>query len=260
MIDFHSHLIPGVDDGAVDLGQTRAALAAMREHGVSTIVTTPHLSGALTHKPEALESFLQDVDSAWADVERLVADEFPDLRVERGFEVMLDTPTPELSDPRIHLAGSRFVLVEFPFMSIPPACSQTLFELKVKGLTPIIAHPERYRNLRHVDVVDEWRSVGSFLQINNGSILGRYGQTAERLAWELLERGWADYLSSDYHARGSLIVEETRQRLVRAAGEEPTRLLMETNAARILEGKDPEPVPGFSKRGSLWRRILGLGK
>ena len=127
----------------------------------------------------------------------------------------------------------------------------------MKGWRPIIAHPERYRNLSDVELVDEWRSVGALLQVNSGSLLGKYGQTAEKLAWSLLERGWADYLASDFHARGSLHVAAALALVRTRAGDRIARLLSEENPARLLRGEDPLEVPPVQLKRSLWRGLLG---
>jgi protein-tyrosine phosphatase len=258
MIDFHSHLVPAVDDGAASLDETRAALETFRAQGVHTVLTTPHLRGSVTVKPEDLAAFLAKVDAAWEEMRALAAAEFPEMRVERGFEVMLDTPAPDLSDPRVRLAGTRFVLVEFPFMSIPPNAGPALFELKMAGWKPVIAHPERYGNLDpSLREAAEWRRVGGLLQLNGGSLLGRYGKQEQALAWDLLKRGMASYLCSDYHARGRCSAQEARSAVERAMGEERARLLTETNPQRLLEGKSPLDVPPLEERRSFWGRLFG---
>lgn len=260
MIDFHNHLIPGVDDGATDLDQTREALAVFREQGVRTVVATPHLKASLVDRSNALEEFLGRVDEAWEGVLALGTAEFPEMRLERGFEVMLDVPEPDLSDPRLRLAGTSSVLVEFPFMTVPPNAEGTLFALKVAGWTPVLAHPERYGNLDPEGRAAEgWRRVGARLQVNGGSLLGRYGSAAEGVAWGLLRRGWADYLCSDYHARGRCPSAEARAELERRGGAEQARLLTETNPARLLDDAPPEPVPPLRGRRPFWKRILGRG-
>jgi protein-tyrosine phosphatase len=258
MIDFHSHLVPGVDDGAATLEETRAALAAYREQGVRAVVTTPHLAGSVTKRPAELADALARSDEAWEGVAALAAAEFPELRVERGFEVMLDTPAPDLADPRLRLAGTRFVLVEFPFMAVPPNAAPALFELKMAGWMPILAHPERYGAL-HGDVAaaEEWRRVGAHLQGNGASLIGKYGPEAQRAAWRLLHRGWLDYVCSDYHARGNLHVRSAREAVLRAGGEEQAVLLFETNPGRMLEGKLPLPVPPLARPPEpLWKRLF----
>jgi protein-tyrosine phosphatase len=120
MIDLHCHLLPGVDDGAADLDQARAALRTMTEQGVRGVVVTPHLDGSATRSPERLEAQLQRVATGWEAFRALRDSEQPELRIDRGAEVMLDTPDPDLSDPRVRMAGTAFVLVEFPFLQVPP--------------------------------------------------------------------------------------------------------------------------------------------
>ena len=259
MIDFHNHLIPGVDDGASSPEEAAAALAVFREQGVRTVVVTPHINGALTTHPAALETRLAEVDAGWAALEEVAASE-PGMRVLRGAEVMLDAPQVDASDPRLRLAGTRFVLVEFPFMNVPPNAPRALYELGGAGWRPVLAHPERYGNAA-VDLADalEWRSVGALLQVNAGSLLGRYGDRPRRLAWALLERGMVDYLGSDYHARGRCAVVDCRAELERRGAGEQAALLLEENAARLLNGDDPLPVPPIVPQLPFWRRVLGLG-
>ena len=260
MIDFHNHLIPGVDDGAADAEQTRAALETFREQGVVRVVCTPHVGGEVTRRPAELAALLESLDGGWERT-REVAAGFPGMEVLRGAEVMLDTPEPDLSDPRLRLAGTRFVLVEFPFMVIPPNGPRALFDLKMAGWQPVLAHPERYSNAADTLAdAEEWRRVGACLQVNGGSLLGRYGVKAQSLAWGLLERGWADYLCSDYHARGFCPVAECRRALSARGADEQAVLLTETNPERLLAGQAPLAVPPLRSAPPLWRRLLGLGR
>jgi protein-tyrosine phosphatase len=261
MIDFHNHLIPGVDDGAASLDESRAALEAYRAQGATAVVATPHLRATLADTPAELDGYLAEVDAAWGRLRELGAAEFPGLRLERGFEVMLDTPSPRLSDPRLRLAGTAFVLVEFPFMSVPPNAETTLFGLKVSGWTPVIAHPERYANADAAGrAAAGWKHVGALLQVNAGSILGKYGPEARDRAWTLLEQGLADFVCSDYHARGTLHLAACREALAAAGGEEQARLLTEENPARLLAGEQPLPVAPLRRRSrSVWSRLFGRG-
>lgn len=260
MIDFHNHLIPGVDDGAADADETRAALETFRGQGVARVVCTPHVGGEVTRRPAELAALLERLDRGW-DEARAVAADFPDMELLRGAEVMLDTPEPDLSDPRLRLAGTRFVLVEYPFMVVPPNGSRALFDLKMAGWMPVLAHPERYGNAAtDLSDAEEWRRVGTYLQVNCGSLLGRYGPRAQQLAWGLLERGHVDYLSSDYHARGTCPVAECRRALQARGAEEQAVLLTETNPERLLAGQAPLPVPPLRAARPLWRRLLGLGR
>lgn len=258
MIDFHSHLVPGVDDGAVDLAQSRTALETLWRQGVRGLVTTPHLIGSLTTRPERLAGFFEMLDPAWESFRELARAEFPALRVERGLEIMLDTPAPDLSDPRARLAGTSFVLVEFPYMTVPPQSASAVSELRARGWHPVIAHPERYGGVDpELRVIDAWRSAGGLLQVNCGSLLGRYGAAALETTRRLLARGWVSYLSSDYHARGRCAIGAAREALAGQGAEEQARLLMEENPARLLDGLPPLEVPPLPERPEpFWRRLL----
>lgn len=258
MLDFHNHLMPAVDDGACDLDDSRGGLAMLRTQGVREIITTPHIRGSLTDRPRELESFLGVLDAAWDSLRALAEVEFPDLRLERGVELMLDIPRPNLDDPRLRLAGSSFALVEFPFMAVPPHSTLAIRNLTEKGWVPVIAHPERYANMPdNYDLVDDWRDAGAFIQVNSGSLLGYYGAGPRRLAWALLERGSADFLSSDYHSRGKCAVAQCAEALTNAGGVAQLRALTVTNPHRMLAGETPIPVPPLDGgRPSLWRRIL----
>jgi protein-tyrosine phosphatase len=260
MIDFHNHVVPGVDDGAADLEQSRAALAAFREQGATAVVATPHARASVTAAPGGVDAFLASVEPARAALEAMARAEFPGLRLERGFEVMLDVPTPDLSDPRLRLAGTRFVLVEFPFMGVPPNADQALFAVKMAGLLPILAHPERYPGVAAApEMAEGWSRVGALLQVNAGSLLGRYGPEPFQAARALLRRGAAAYVASDYHARGTLHCAAFRAALEERGAGELAGLLLDENPARILRDQPPLPVPALPerKRRSFFGRIFG---
>lgn len=256
VVDLHNHLMPGVDDGATNVEESRAALAAMRESGVTSLVATPHLKGSLTRSPEMLQARLAELDAGWERLQSLGASEFPGVSLFRGVELMLDTPSPDLSDPRLRLAGGNFVLMEFPFMTVPPHSAHAISELRMQGWKPVIAHPERYAGLDpRLEIAGEWRRCGGILQVNVGSILGRYGEEARMRALALLERGWVDLMASDYHARGRLMVRSASEKLKELGAEDQARLLLMTNPTRLLAGEDPLPVAPLPAQRSLWSRI-----
>jgi protein-tyrosine phosphatase len=260
IIDFHNHLMPAVDDGAQSEGECIDALREFRHHGVATVVVTPHVDGSLTNKPQALAERLQELDEGWKILQRCAAEE--GVQVRRGVELLLDTPEPNLADARLRLDGGEFVLMEFPHMMVPPQSARAVRYIADAGYRPIIAHPERYRGfVAQIDQAAEWKQNGAYLQMNGGSLLGRYGTEARRAAFELLERGWVDYLCSDYHARGSALVAEYRALLESQDANEQAHTMMETNPARMLEGLKPLPVtPLRSKPPGMWRRVAAIFK
>ena len=124
--DFHSHLVPGVDDGAQTLEDALEAVQRMIDAGIGRVLTTPHLRGSLTHDRSELERRLAEVDVAWESISEAVQRRFPGVEFSRGHEVMLDVPDPDLSDVRLRLAGTDFVLIEWPRLQIPPRTEPVL--------------------------------------------------------------------------------------------------------------------------------------
>jgi protein-tyrosine phosphatase len=258
MLDFHNHLMPGVDDGAADIAESRLALSVMSGQGVTTVITTPHIRASQTHRSEDLYRYLTKLDTAFAELRELGKNEFPNLRIERGVEMALDVPSPMLIDARMHLAGTPFVLVEFPFMSIPPNSTMPLREIRATGVTPIIAHPERYSNMAgNLELIENWKEVGACVQINAGSLVGQYGATAKRLVWEILEQGWADYMCSDYHARGRCSLKAAGAALIERGGEMQFRDLTDTNPERMIQGLAPIPVSPLEEvQLKFWKKVF----
>jgi len=243
LVDLHNHVIPGVDDGAQDAAEARLALATLARDGVSALVATPHVELSLTGR-EALASRLDEIDAAWLVLESCA--QGSGVVVQRGAEVRLGEADPDLSDPRLRLAGGRFVLVEFAFFTVPPRSERVLASIVRRGLLPIVAHPERYSGLDPgLEVVESWRAAGALLQVNGGSLLGRYGTAPARSAAALLARGWVDYLASDYHARGAPRIRETREYLEMHGGQEQSELLTRVNPARLLRDEKPLAVPAL---------------
>jgi protein-tyrosine phosphatase len=256
LVDLHSHVIPGVDDGAVDLDEALAALRAMRLAGVSHVAATPHVDGSLTLQQSAIDERLAEIDAAWESLCSACNGDVNMPAVSRGAEVKLDTPEPDVSDPRLRVAATDFVLVEFPFMSVPPRSALAIAALRSSGYIPIVAHPERYHGiLRMGHTIEEWRGAGAYLQVNAGSVLGRYGPDAQRVASLLLQRGWVDYIASDHHSRGRMPYGDCVELLRRSGGAEQAAILLRVNPQRLLENTAPLPVAPLQEEPGLWSRI-----
>lgn len=258
IVDFHNHLMPAVDDGAQSVTESSQALSALKDAGVSTIVATPHFEANLTIKPPNFQNRMQEIDASFAELQACAA-RIEGVRVERGVELALDIPEPDLSDAKLRLAGGSFFLMEFPAMMVPPGSERVVRALSESGFTPIIAHPERYYGMLHtIELAGAWRAAGAYLQVNSGSLLGRYGIEARNTGFELLRRGWVDYLSSDYHARGPVLVGQCWSLLEKLDAKEQASTLMKTNPARILEGNPPLPVQPLRVKHTLWSRVAAV--
>ncbi len=261
--DLHSHLVPGVDDGARSLEESLEAVERMVAAGIGRIVTTPHVNASHTRDSGLLGEWLDEVDGPWQELAEQVQERFPDVELLRGHEVMLDVPDPDFSDARLRLAGTSFVLVEWRRLQIPPGTEHVIERITDAGYHPIIAHPERYTGIRQdLNCAGAWRDAGAYLQVNNGSFTGRYGPEARGAACELVARGWADYLSSDFHARAHLEIHLRDAEGFFAAhdGLEQFGLLTVTNPGRVIQDQLPLPVPPLQIREGFWDRFANIFK
>lgn len=266
LTDFHNHLMPGVDDGARDVSFSAGALAAFRREGVRQVITTPHFDAALTKDPERLAVRLGELDAGWAALRDVLAKDPENtgagaIRLERAVEMMLNVTDPDVSDPRLRLAGTNFVLVEFPMLHLPPVnVSAPIVHLRRAGYTPVVAHPERYRNLESLMTLRELIAAGALLQVNAGSFFGDYGTRAQQWALEIIGEGLASYVCSDYHARGEPGVARVLETFAASGFATQATLLVEVNGARLLAGQVPEPVPPAQTRTApsapWWKRLL----
>lgn len=257
-VDFHNHLLPGADDGARDLAEAAEALRRLCADGVVELIAAVHVAALCAERPVDWHRRMEVIDAAYGELGRLVAVEFPALRLRRGAEVRLDTPKPDFRDARLRLAGGRFVLVEFAGFDVPTFGARLIRQVCEDGWVPVLAHPERYRGVGTVALAREWTAAGARLQMNHGSLAGRFGAEPRAVAAALLAEGLVSYVSSDYHARGRTWTAETIE-AVRAepAGDEVLAML-ELNGRRLLQDQAPLPVPPLRDRPGVMRRLKDL--
>lgn len=261
LVDIHSHLVPGVDDGARHLPGALSAIERMTHHGIRRLVTTPHLRASLAGIPGRLDERLDEVTAAYELTREAVREEFPDVEYLRGHEVLIDVPEPDVSDERMRLAGTSFVLVEWPRLQVPPGTDRVVRFIRENGYRPIIAHPERYMGMQQrSELPFKWKEAGARLQVNYGSLVGRYGSEAQTVAWRLLGQGLVDYLASDFHGQSRLKIykREAWAEIHERGGDEALDLLCRVNPARVLEDAEPLPVPAISPPSVLLQRLRGI--
>jgi protein-tyrosine phosphatase len=251
VIDIHSHLLPGVDDGSPSIDVSVAVLHRFGDEGVDVLVCTPHLRATEAHRAphEQYAAIFEEL------VRRAPAK--PELKL--GWEIMLDVPGADLRAPHLRLGGSTAVLVEFPRMQVPHGAAEELFRLSMSGLVPVLAHPERYLGCTE-ELVDQWRGVGAVIQTDAAVLLGHASMA--QLAQSLLEQGLVDCIASDNHGdRRSLL--PARQWLLEIGASEQAELLTHQNAERLLESRPVIPVAPIPRveRGMLVRlKELLLGR
>jgi len=196
MIDLHSHILPGVDDGPTTLQESLEIARRAAADGVRVIAATPHVRDDYPTSAETMERLVGEVRAALHEAQIPV-----DVRP--GGEIAIDW-LDRLSDDEIRrfgLGGSpRYLLVEFPYAGWPLSLHEWVFRLVSKEITPVLAHPERNADVQQNP--EELRPLvdsGALVQITAASLDGRIGRVARGAAVELLDRGLAHLLASDAH-------------------------------------------------------------
>lgn len=259
--DVHSHLVPGVDDGARSVDDVLEGVGRMVACGIGRILTTPHIDASLTLSPDRLDRRISDVEEAWERARSAVSERFPSVDARCGFEVKVDVPDADFSERNLWLAGTDYILVEWPRMRVPPSSAAVVRRIAESGPRPIIAHPERYGGLDpELRTVETWREAGALLQVNYGSVVGRYGARAAEVALRLLERGWVHYLSTDFHGRPHLDLYhgEAKAKLASLGFPEQFEMLAAENTARLFENREPLEVSPIVVSRGLWDRLRGM--
>jgi protein-tyrosine phosphatase len=246
MIDIHSHLLPGVDDGSPTVDVSVPVLRHFVASGVRKLVCTPHL--------RASRAASAPYDRHVEILEALRSRAPQGIELALGWEIMLDVPGADLTSPRLGLGGSSAVLVEFSHGAVPPTGTDELFRLRMSGIVPVLAHVERYWGTTPARV-ETWRGVGAVIQVDSAALKG-HGRT-HHLAVDLVERGLVDVIASDNHG-DSRSLATARDWLLELGAQEQAELLTETNAARLLANEPPVQVPPIERRRGVLTRLRAL--
>ncbi|HKT59611.1 MAG TPA: CpsB/CapC family capsule biosynthesis tyrosine phosphatase [Gemmatimonadales bacterium] len=248
MIDLHSHLLPAVDDGSRTVEQSVGVLRRMAELGITDVCLTPHLRAN-----ETVDAPPERHDDAFHAL-RAKAPSVP--RLHRGAEVMLDRPLPLEPDRmrRITLGGTQYILVEFPRLVAADAVTNALTRVRDAGLTPVLAHPERYGSCS-VEAVAFWRSLGARMQVDATTL--HSPQTRGQRARQLVAAGLADILAGDNHGDERTIAAGAD--FLRALdGHAQAALLTVANPGAILRGEPLADVPPLVIKRTWMQRLRQL--
>jgi protein-tyrosine phosphatase len=245
VIDLHSHVLPGLDDGASDLEEAVAICRAAAADGIQVLAGTPHVSFHYRTTPEAMEAALLRVRDAVGDLVEVVG----------GGEVTLEELTRPVEElRRFALGGSDHVLVETPYSGWPLDIAQRLFVLRSQRLRPVLAHPERNADVQsRPELLQPLVDAGALVQLTAASLDGRIGGRAERCARTLLDRRLAHLIASDAHAPAVRAVGMSTA--ARAVGDDAlARWLTVGVPAAILAGERIPERPAVTRRRGLFRR------
>ena len=248
MIDIHTHILPGLDDGARSLDEAVAMLRMAKEAGTTDIVASPHANQQFAFHPESVERAIARLRAAAGDIPR----------IHYGCEMHL---TPEnmqdaLRAPaRYSIAHAGYLLVELSDSLIPRNAGDIFMRMLDAGMRPILAHPERNPILQaRLHELEEWVASGCLTQITAQSLSGGFGRPAKAAAQELLQRGMAHFIASDAHdpKHRPPLLAEARETVEAAFGPETAARLFSENPRCCLQGMPVCASAPRRKRFRLW--------
>lgn len=190
--DWHCHLLPGVDDGVQDIGETLQILEEWEMLGVETVWLTPHIMEDMPNRPVDLRKGFGALKTRYTGR----------IKLHLAAEHMMDGPfAKRLEEDDVLPIGYRHnrLLVETSYYTPPMNLAETIDSVKAKGYDPLLAHPERYQYMGRRDY-HHWKNQGVLFQLNLPSVLGAYGPEVQQKAEWLLKENMYDYCGTDTHA------------------------------------------------------------
>ncbi len=200
-VDIHSHLLPGIDDGAKDLDDSIALISKMYSYGIKNFITTPHVLGDVyPNSSKTILNKLEEVRKA------LVERGYNDIKIAAAAEYMMDEQFIErLEKDDILTLKDNMILVEMSYFNAPINLYDILFEIQLKGYKPVLAHPERY-NFYHNDFQNYYKlkKAGCLFQLNLLSLTEQYGTGVKKTAEKLIKENLYDFVGTDTHHKNHL--------------------------------------------------------
>lgn len=237
MIDMHSHILPGIDDGSQSIEESIKMIKEAKETGFTAIVSTSHyIEESYNFSRYEREELIKNIN------EGLQAENI-DIKIYNGAEAYVSTNLTELIEkeelPTIN--ESKYLLMELPMHSEILYLDNIIYDLKTNGITPIIAHPERYSYVqKNLKILQDLINKGVLFQANYGSIIGKYGKEAKKTVKKLLKNNMIHFLGTDTHRSGTIYTQMDKilKKLEKLIGKEKLELLSKTNPQKVLNNED----------------------
>jgi protein-tyrosine phosphatase len=262
MIDIHHHLLWDQDDGStsIELSLEMAQMAA--GDGITHIACTPHANGYYDYNPELIRAKIAELQSL------LLQRNIP-ITLGQGcdFHVSYDNIQLARTEPtRFSLNGGGYLLVELADHALPPTLGEVFYQMQLDGVIPILTHPERNLTLqKDISRIGDWLRGGLLVQVTAGSVLGKMGKTAQRIAHELLAKRWVHFLATDAHNVTSRPpkMREAMDYVAEKYNPDYAHLLCVSNPLAAFMNKpmqpQPEPLDLYEEttQKSWWQRLTG---
>ncbi len=194
--DMHSHLLPDLDDGLKTLDETIDFIRQLQQLGYSKLICTPHIISDI--HPNCADTILPKLEL----VRNALKERQINISIEAAAEYMvdLDMENELLSGRPLLTFGRNLILIEMSYMAASPNMERVIFQLRMNGLQPVLAHPERYGYYYNdFKAYERFKDLGCLLQVNLLSLLGYYGKPAKLTAEKLIKNNMVDLLGTDMH-------------------------------------------------------------
>ena len=240
MIDVHTHILPGLDDGAADIYDSIEMAALAYENGTKVIAATPHCNIPGVYG----NYFGKEYCRVYRETKEIIQREQPGLTLLAGMEVYTTEEVPELLvDGKIFpINRTRYVLMEFDFAEDPDFADRMLRRVQEVRAIPLVAHAERYEFVQDdPEIVWNWKMMGCEIQVNKGSFLGRFGTRAQKAAFKLLNHNLVTAVASDAHSpvRRTTCMADAYEYLRKEYAEKYLDVLFHVNPKNICSGRKP---------------------
>lgn len=234
MIDFHTHILPGIDDGSKTMEDTIKILEQAKKAGFTDVVATSHYLEEYYEADEETRRNLLEKIQNQVDINLYLGNE---LYITRNIEKLL-------KDHKLSTINhSRYLLMELPFNNQVIFLNEVIYKLLSMEIVPIIAHPERYEYVqKNPDQLKELIDSNVLFQMNYGSIVGQFGKKAQKTAKYLLKQDYIHFLGSDIHRANGIYlqIEKILKKIEKIIGKEKLHILTEVNPRYVLENKEIE--------------------
>ncbi|MBY7144612.1 tyrosine protein phosphatase [Virgibacillus sp. NKC19-3] len=253
MIDIHSHILPGVDDGAKTESDSIAMAKAAMDDGIDTIIATPH------HRNGQFENDRQMIQTNVSILNDLFAKEDIPLTVLAGQEVRMNGDMIEdiRNGELLALNDTKYLFVEFPSDHVPRYANQLLFDIQVEGFIPVIVHPERNRELlEHPSRLYDFVRKGALTQVTAGSVVGKFGKSIQKYSDQLIEANQTHFIASDAHnttTRG-FVMKDAFEHVKHNHGNDYVAMFMENSQLLVANMN----VNRMEPEGIRKKKFLGL--
>ncbi|MCC7155025.1 MAG: hypothetical protein IT161_10655 [Bryobacterales bacterium] len=251
MVDIHSHILPGLDDGAHDMDESLEMVKMAAETGTTDIVATPHADQQYRYHPGLVRKLIDELQTACG----------PDPKIHQGCDFHLHSDNIEdalLHTGRYTVNGTQYLLVELDD-AIHTSTPEYFDKLERAGIKIILTHPERYAGLREMpELVEHWVAAGRLMQVTAQSLLGRFGQQASSFSRHLMDRGLVHIIASDAHNTHDRVpvLSEAREWVETQYSGTLAHLLFDSHPRAVIEGRDVDLSRFPPQRKSLWSRFF----